>query len=157
MKKHGSTAFVILVYFIFLVLVVILTVIPSIGQDLEDKNCGDFDTVVQAQGTFLAAQQITDQRDYHGLDGDGNGIACEGINIVKRRTYTDTSDSVTHYINYRSMAHVIKCPTTDPFIVGDYYQQLRLATVDTVAYNDKRGVWNRMECMHTLGILETSR
>jgi beta-lactamase superfamily II metal-dependent hydrolase len=41
----------------------------------EDRNCGDFETQEQAQAFFEAARP----GDPHGLDGDGNGVACESL------------------------------------------------------------------------------
>ncbi len=40
----------------------------------QDRNCDDFTTWREAQAFFLATQN-----DSHGLDQDGNGIACENL------------------------------------------------------------------------------
>ena len=42
-----------------------------------DRNCGDFDTWQQAQDFFLSEGGPEDDR--HGLDRDGDGIACQGL------------------------------------------------------------------------------
>lgn len=43
----------------------------------EDRNCGDFETQGQAQAFYEAAGGPGS--DPHGLDGDGNGVACESL------------------------------------------------------------------------------
>ncbi|QST00403.1 thermonuclease family protein [Pontibacillus sp. ALD_SL1] len=43
----------------------------------EDKNCSDFDTHEEAQSFFEAAGGP--EEDPHGLDRDGNGVACESL------------------------------------------------------------------------------
>jgi hypothetical protein len=43
---------------------------------LEDTyNCADFETQAEAQEVF----DFCGPEDVHGLDGDGNGRACEGL------------------------------------------------------------------------------
>lgn len=41
----------------------------------EDRDCGDFSSQVAAQAFYEAAGP----GDPHGLDGDGNGVACETL------------------------------------------------------------------------------
>ena len=41
-------------------------------------NCGDFTTQAEAQAVFDYCDQ-QGAGDIHGLDGDGNGLACEGL------------------------------------------------------------------------------
>ena len=41
-------------------------------------NCGDFETQVEAQAVYDVCFSQTG-KDIHGLDGDGNGEACEGL------------------------------------------------------------------------------
>ena len=55
---------------------------PSAGRPQydpagEDRNCGDFDTWRAAQDFFEAAGGPDEDR--HRLDGDKDGIACEGL------------------------------------------------------------------------------
>ncbi len=47
----------------------------SYSSDSEDKDCSDFDTQSEAQRFFEAHQP----GDPHRLDGDGDGVACEGL------------------------------------------------------------------------------
>jgi competence protein ComEC len=42
-----------------------------------DRDCGDFTTHTAAQVFFVASGEPT--RDPHGLDGDGDGVACERL------------------------------------------------------------------------------
>jgi len=44
-------------------------------------NCDDFATQQEAQDTFelCGGTSDSDSSDLHGLDGDGNGIACESL------------------------------------------------------------------------------
>lgn len=42
-----------------------------------DRDCSDFDTQPEAQAFFIA--EGGPEEDPHGLDGDGNGIACESL------------------------------------------------------------------------------
>ncbi len=42
--------------------------------DTDDYNCSDFDTQAEAQEVYEE-----DPSDPHGLDGDGNGVACESL------------------------------------------------------------------------------
>jgi micrococcal nuclease len=44
-----------------------------------DRNCSDFDSHRVAQAFFGAAEQVVEERDRHGLDRDGDGTACEGL------------------------------------------------------------------------------
>lgn len=44
-----------------------------------DRDCGDFRTHAEAQAFFAAARQATGSRDYHRLDSDADGIACETL------------------------------------------------------------------------------
>ena len=52
------------------------TVAPAATQE-PDRNCSDFDTWQEAQNFFLSAGGP--DSDSHGLDGDGDGIACEAL------------------------------------------------------------------------------
>lgn len=48
---------------------------PRARRPIEDKDCSDFATQAQAQRFF----ESRGPGDPHGLDGDGNGLACEGL------------------------------------------------------------------------------
>ena len=52
------------------------TATPPVEED-DDRNCSDFDTWREAQDFFLAAGGP--DSDPHGLDGNGDGIACESL------------------------------------------------------------------------------
>ncbi|MFP3953125.1 MAG: thermonuclease family protein [Candidatus Acetothermia bacterium] len=45
----------------------------------EDLNCSDFEYQEEAQECFDYCQGVTGERDFHGLDGDGDGEACESL------------------------------------------------------------------------------
>jgi len=47
----------------------------SQGSNIEDKDCSDFDTQADAQRFFEKHQP----GDPHNLDGNGDGVACEGL------------------------------------------------------------------------------
>lgn len=48
----------------------------GVGKDSkQDKNCSDFDTQAEAQSFYEKHQP----GDPHRLDGDGDGVACEGL------------------------------------------------------------------------------
>mgnify|MGYP002338712410 CR=1 FL=1 len=47
----------------------------SSGQAVSDRDCSDSDTHAEAQRFFEAHQP----GDPHSLDGDGDGVACEGL------------------------------------------------------------------------------
>lgn len=47
------------------------------GCDPNEYNCDDFETQKQAQAVFESCGGRG--HDIHGLDRDGNGIACEGL------------------------------------------------------------------------------
>lgn len=44
-----------------------------------DKDCADFRTQRAAQRFFRNQSRKSGVRDRHGLDGDGDGIACESL------------------------------------------------------------------------------
>lgn len=46
-------------------------------EEFGDRDCGDFSSQSEAQAFFEAEGGPFD--DYHGLDRDGDGIACESI------------------------------------------------------------------------------
>ncbi|MEX2054024.1 MAG: excalibur calcium-binding domain-containing protein [Candidatus Colwellbacteria bacterium] len=53
---------------------------PSVERsygDYGDRDCGDFSTHAEAQAFFEAEGGPT--HDYHNLDRDGDGIACESL------------------------------------------------------------------------------
>jgi hypothetical protein len=50
---------------------------PPSDEPFVDRNCSDFETQPEAQAFFIA--EGGPEEDPHGLDGDGNGIACESL------------------------------------------------------------------------------
>ncbi|MBS3788887.1 excalibur calcium-binding domain-containing protein, partial [Candidatus Bipolaricaulota bacterium] len=46
---------------------------------MEDLNCSDFDIQGKAQECFEYCKKVTGQRDFHGLDSDKDGKACESL------------------------------------------------------------------------------
>ena len=76
-------AFVILLVFFFLWVILPITSTNS-GADSDngvcscsvDLDCGDFATQSSAQVCF----EYCGAGDFHRLDSDGNGLACEGLN-----------------------------------------------------------------------------
>lgn len=50
---------------------------PTHDKDGPDRDCGDFSSQEEAQAFFKAAGGP--ERDSHRLDGDGDGLVCEGL------------------------------------------------------------------------------
>ncbi len=46
-------------------------------EEYGDRDCGDFSTQREAQLFFL--REGGPSKDYHGLDRDGDGVACESL------------------------------------------------------------------------------
>lgn len=65
----------------------ILFVAPA-APPVEDLDCGDFDTQEEAQEVLDA-----DPSDPHGLDGDGDGVACEHLPSAGKGGSGDRDDS----------------------------------------------------------------
>ena len=86
-----------------------------------DKDCPDFSTRIQAQGTYLAAQQITGQTDYHRLDRDGNGVACESIEVIQRDSLSGTQAAWTETVSRRQ---VVTCVDTS-FALQNFIRETR--------------------------------
>jgi len=132
------------------------------GQSFEDLDCGDFRSVVRAQGAFIAAKTITalvdsipQQRDFHQLDRDGNGIACSNIKTVIFRQYSDST-----WVEFRATPYRMECYGAGPFTMSDFIGQARTAVQDTVQYNGRGssdGFLDKFECIYDLGVYQQHR
>jgi hypothetical protein len=92
------------------------------AQDLpEDRDCTDFDTRMQAQGWYLAMQQLSDEEDPHRLDADGNGVACESIAKIQADSLSDLSGA---YTDLHSRLQRVVCPDTS-FALQDFVKETR--------------------------------
>jgi hypothetical protein len=93
------------------------------AQDLpEDRDCTDFDTRMQAQGWYLAMQQLSDEEDAHRLDADGNGIACESIAKIQADSLPDLSGAYTEIL---PRLQRVVCPDTS-FALQAFIEETRL-------------------------------
>lgn len=53
---------------------------PSFECSQNTYNCADFSTQEEAQAVYDSCKsENPDKADIHGLDGDGNGLACESL------------------------------------------------------------------------------
>jgi len=103
-------------------LLVLWVPLLAAGQDMPpDKNCTDFDTRMQAQGWYLAMQQLSDQEDPHRLDADGNGVACESIAKIQADSLSDLSGA---YTDLHSRLQRVVCPDTS-FALQDFIHKTR--------------------------------
>lgn len=107
-----------------------------------DKNCSDFDTVLQAQGHYLRMQDLTGQADAHRLDADGNGIACESIQDVRRIQSTGSS----HYTT-RERVHRLTCADTT-ITLPDYHSEVRGAFREEGKHTELHTMWDCVD-LHT--------
>ena len=130
-------------------IIILLLPVVAVGQDLPDKDCGDFNTRMQAQGTYLAAQQLTGQKDDHGLDRDGDGVACESIVLIQRDSLARFDSAYTETVPRTS---VVACSDTS-FTLQDFIEETR------------RGFWGSgvakgwqamMDCVHLHLVMEKS-
>jgi len=116
----------------------------------EDRNCSDFASQQDAQGWYDAIGIITGQPDAHGLDSDGDGQPCEGLEVAKRETLADSV-----WVDYRLEPHRVRCVTGHVFTFSDLKAQTLAATEDSVAYRGDEGLWPRYECVHTISQFTT--
>jgi len=117
----------------------------------EDRNCGDFASQQAAQGWFDAVAIITGQPDAHGLDSDGDGQPCEGLEWGKVEALSDG-----YAIRYELVPAEYDCETVqEPFSIDALRDQAVLAATDSIPYRGPEGVWPRWECVHTISVLVT--
>lgn len=124
-----------------------------------DKNCGDFAGVIEATRHHRALQIIVndDDADPHGLDADGNGIACEGKTVLRRKIVGDTTG---YWIETREVPYRVKCPTVpSSFRLSDYKQMAEDALTEQVEYlaGTEVGIWSGMDCLHSLGVINEAQ
>lgn len=115
----------------------------------EDRNCSDFVSQQDAQGWYDAVALITGEPDAHGLDADGDGQPCEGLEWAKVETLGDG-----YYVRYELTPGELECETVqEPFSIDALREQAVLATTDSIPYRGPDGVWPRWECVHTISVL----
>lgn len=142
-----------------LILTALIALLPAVAvaQDSvtvavpEDRNCSDFASQQDAQGWYDAISIITGQPDAHGLDSDGDGQPCEGLEWGKVETLGDG-----YAIRYELVPAEYECETVpDPFSIDALRDQAALAATDSIPYRGPEGMWPRWECVHTISQLTT--
>ena len=104
-----------------LLLFVVLVPATAVGQLPDDRDCTDFDTRMQAQGWYLAIQQLSDKEDSYRLDADGNGIACESIAKIQADSLSDLSGAYTEIL---PRLQRVVCPDTS-FALQAFIEETR--------------------------------
>jgi len=102
-------------------LIGLLPVVAAAQQVPPDKDCGDFQSRIQAQGWYLFVQQLSGERDPHRLDADGNGIACESITTIQRDSVSGTSHA---WSEVKPRVSTVNCVDTS-FTLADFTQATR--------------------------------
>jgi hypothetical protein len=116
-----------------------------------DKNCSDFRSEQAAQGWYDAMQIISGADDPHGLDSDGDGQPCEGLEWGKVESLGGGYE-----IRYELVPAEYECETVpEPFSIDALRDQAVLAATDSIPYRGAQGVWPRWECVHTISVLVT--
>lgn len=98
------------------------------GHALADRDCGDFDTQAQAQKFFL--DQGGPHSDPHGLDSDGDGIACES-NPCPCSTDKTGGDAPAVKRQKARMVRVIDGDTIEADLTPGPRVDVRLIGIDT--------------------------
>jgi len=115
----------------------------------EDRNCSDFASQQDAQGWYDAMKIITGQKDAHGLDADGDGQPCEGLEWGKVEVLGDGYE-----VRYELVPAEYDCKTVqEPFSIDALRDQAVIAASDSIPYRGPEGVWPRWECVHTISVL----
>jgi len=117
----------------------------------QDVNCGDFESVLGAQ-PYYEAGVILGLGDVFNLDGDGNGVACEGLGYIRYRRTEDDSTGHVYESWSTERPTEARCPWTDRFDIGPHVEALRRAAIDTV--ENHRTHDDRTACLHTLGEIQ---
>jgi len=111
----------------------------------------DFASEQQAQGFYSGVQMWTEEEDAYGLDGDGDGQPCEGIQWGKVEQLGDG-----YAIRYELVPAEYECETVpEPFTLDALRDQAALAATDSIPYRGDQGIWPRWECVHTISVLVT--
>jgi len=126
----------------------------NIDTTIADKNCSDFGSILEAQGTYVAMQVLVQDStaDPFGLDADGDGIACASKDVVRRVAPVDTTGFWYETVEKVDEA---KCPAlSEPMNVDDVMGDIReLPTEvmeDSTAYATLR---SQVDCLRNLGLL----
>lgn len=77
----------------------------DIDTTFADKDCGDYESRMQAQADFVQIRDLTGQQDPYGLDGNGDGIACNSEETIRVK---ETSDSTR--LETGEMPVTAECP-----------------------------------------------
>ena len=90
-KKRGTINRILIILIILILLAIIILAIVWLrpfhrptGEEgyicSEDfYNCDDFATQEEAQYVYDTCLPLAEGRDIHGLDNDGDGVVCEGL------------------------------------------------------------------------------
>jgi len=87
----------------------------------DDRDCTDFQTRMQAQGWYLAMQQLSGETDAHRLDADGNGVACESIAKIQADSLPSLSGAYTEIL---PRLQRVVCPDTS-FALQAFIEETR--------------------------------
>jgi hypothetical protein len=109
-----------------------------------DKDCGDFDGLVDAQAHFLALQVIVGEgADPHRLDADGNGYACESLEANRIIRFSDD-----WWIRTVEVLDAVYCgPTAGLVEVRNFAQRMREAPFQQQEYLP---TIDQAECLDTM-------
>ena len=121
-----------------LVLVVAASVLVGLGAApagaVTDRDCGDFATQAAAQTFYLGHSPASDP---HGLDADGDGIACDSnpCPCSTRRTPLAGTTAVAPgrktVVQYARVASVADGDTVNVYLATGAYRRVRLVGIDT--------------------------
>lgn len=129
-----------------------------------DKDCGDFQGIIEATRHHHALKVIVNDPDAdpHSLDRDGNGVACEGKTVLRRKYIRSDSSSYDnpdegYWVETREVPHRVHCPTVpESFTLEEYTTMARDAIDEQVNYlaGTEVGIWSGMDCLHSIGVIK---
>jgi hypothetical protein len=110
----------------------------------DDKDCGDFTGLVDAQSHYRALQIILadDTADPHRLDADNNGYACEGLEYNRKIVVADG-----WWARTIEVLHSVQCEPFEGIIeIEEYEQRMRDAPFNQQNYLP---TINEADCLDT--------
>jgi endonuclease YncB( thermonuclease family) len=113
------------------VLALLSTLLLAPAASAADRDCGDFDTQRAAQRFFL---NHNPKADPHGLDGEGDGVACESNPCpCSTNTRPGTTDGQTRPEQIRQHARVVEVIDGDTVDVriSSRVHRVRMIGIDT--------------------------
>jgi len=126
----------------------------EIDTTIADKNCGDFQSILAAQGTYVAVQWLVQDStaDPFQLDADGDGIACAGKDIVRRVAPGDTTG---FWYDTAETVEEARCPAVgEPFEVGEVLDDVRGLPREVMADSTEYArLQAQVTCLRNLGLL----